>query len=190
MAATTARLLRFARPARHDGPGRLASVADVLAGTLHVMGYLARQRGVTLRCTIPEDLPAVRADEDALREVFTNLIGNAIDAAGADVRVGAARDGGGIVIDVEDDGPGVPEAVRRRLFEPFVSSADGTGLGLYIAARRVRELGGAIRCETGADRRGTVFTVEIPCGTAESPGRVDDERVGVTSSTRGAIAID
>lgn len=177
MAATTARLLRFARPARHDS-GRLVSIADVLGGTLHVMGYLARQRGVRLDSSISDNLPPMPADEDALREVFTNLLANAIDAAagsedgkdaGGTVRVNATEDRASIMVKIDDDGPGLPETVRRRLFEPFVTSGDaGTGLGLYIVARRVRELGGTIRCDTGDGRRGTLFTVEIPCNSQTS----------------------
>ena len=177
LAAATARLLRFARPAPRE-PGRLASVADVLGGTLHVMGYLARQRGVTVRSDVDAGLPPVPADEDALREVFTNLLANALEAAAAGdagrasgddaaglVHVRASTRGARVVVEVEDDGPGLPEAVLRRLFEPFVTSADGgTGLGLYIVARRVREMGGEIRCDTGGARRGTLFTVEIPLG--------------------------
>ena len=64
LSATTTRLLRFARPAPPD-PARPVSVADVLAGTLHVMGYLARERGVTMNCCIDEELPAVSGEEDS-----------------------------------------------------------------------------------------------------------------------------
>jgi light-regulated signal transduction histidine kinase (bacteriophytochrome) len=95
----------------------------------------------------------VAADEDGLREIFTNLIANAIDAAGSMTRErgnathsgwGAARQCVASVAacdcHVEDNGPGLPEAVRRRLFEPFVTTRDtGTGLGLYIVGCRVRE---------------------------------------------------
>lgn len=182
LSSTVTRLLRFARPAARHDPARPVSVADVLAGTLHVMGYVARERGVAVQCDIDDALPEVPGDEDALREIFTNLVANAIEATagtsapGPDgrranhhpagqVRVRATSGAGGrrVIVEVEDDGPGVPESVRRRLFEPFVTGDDkGTGLGLYVVGRRVRELGGDVRWDGEPARRGTRFVVELP----------------------------
>lgn len=165
LSMTTSRLLRFARPAGGsvtDGASR-ASVADVLANTLHVMEYLARQRRITLDRRIADGLPPVAADEDALREIFVNLIANAIESAGGRVTVSAERADGCVIVGIADDGPGLPDSVRQRLFDPFVTTRDGgTGLGLYIVGRRVKDLRGSIGHSAGIDGRGTTFRVELP----------------------------
>lgn len=180
LAGTVAKLLRFARPACGSAAGRATPVADVLAGSVLVMGYVARQRDVAVHYSADDGLPPVPADEDALREVFTNLIANAIEAAAA-----GASDGGtvwvtarrspeagadaGVRVEVADDGAGLPDAVRGRLFEPFATGRDGgTGLGLYIVGRRMSELGGTVRHDRvavdGSPR--TRFTVDIPAVVA------------------------
>jgi two-component system nitrogen regulation sensor histidine kinase GlnL len=83
---------------------------------------------------------------------------------------------------VSDDGPGVPPDVRERMFQPFVTARpDGTGLGLYIVARRVRELGGEIECRTG-DGAGTSFRVTLPCDPPPPPTTTTNEPGGVPST--------
>jgi signal transduction histidine kinase len=108
------------------------------------------------------------ADSDQLFRVLLNLAGNAVQAiehgrGAGEVSVRAAATEGDVVIEVRDDGPGVPEAARARLFEPFasVSRNDGSGLGLAIAAELVKAHGGTIAlAATGAD--GTVFRIRLP----------------------------
>jgi signal transduction histidine kinase len=113
---------------------------------------------------LPETLPAISANHDMLREVIFNLISNSIDATSGGGHVGVLCRGeeGRVKIEVRDDGPGLSPEVQDRLFEPFVTTKDGgTGLGLYIVGRRVREMGGEIHCETQKGE-GTVFTVILP----------------------------
>ena len=119
------------------------------------------------------------ADPDQLNRVLTNLVRNAIQALetlhGEDpgapdgaITLRSWREGSVAVIEVKDNGPGIPEAVRGKLFEAFQSSArsGGTGLGLAIAAELIRAHGGEIRLgETGAG--GTSFVVTIPDTVAE-----------------------
>ena len=70
---------------------------------------------------------------------------------------------GHLLVEVRDSGPGMPKSVRERLFEPFQSTKPGgTGLGLHVVGRRVRELGGTIACESSAGA-GTTFVVRLPC---------------------------
>jgi signal transduction histidine kinase len=160
---TVTQLLQFARPSNLVA-GDVA-VADVLGSTLRIMRHVANQRGVTIDSDFAADLPRVRASEDALREVFFNLLLNSIDAAGAGGRVSLVcrRDGHHVVAQISDAGPGIPPEVQDRLFEPFTTTKqNGTGLGLYIVGRRTRELGGEIHCET-ASGVGTKFTVRLPC---------------------------
>ncbi len=95
-----------------------------------------------------------------------NLVRNAVEALGAgpgEIRVTAAREGSGGVIDVSDNGPGIPDAVRSRLFQPFAGSSRGSGLGLAIARDLARAHGGDITLlSTGAT--GTHFRIAIPDG--------------------------
>ncbi len=126
----------------------------------------------------------IDADRDQLSRVLTNLLRNAIQAVeGAESEAGqiaeghvtlcAWREGSVVTIEVRDNGPGIPERVRPRLFEAFQSAAKpgGVGLGLAIAAELIRAHGGEIRlARTGPE--GTVFHVSVPDQVVElRPGR-------------------
>lgn len=116
-------------------------------------------------------------DEDQLRQVFVNLLANAVDASPegvavritterVGVRVGDRRNGGkdvpGARISIADRGPGMDEETRARIFEPFFTTKKrGTGLGLAIAKQIVEQHGGRIRAESRPGD-GTRFTIELP----------------------------
>jgi signal transduction histidine kinase len=106
----------------------------------------------------------IAVDRQALARVFVNLLQNAIDArpAGVRVRIATAVAADRVRFAVTDDGPGVPEPLRARLFEPyFTTKTSGTGLGLAICRRLVESHGGTIRLShAGVD--GTEFTIELP----------------------------
>jgi len=112
----------------------------------------------------PFDLDAANADRDRLEGVFVNLFENAVLSSDAPVHIAARarRQDGLAIVDVEDDGPGLADAVRDRIFEPFVTSrAGGTGIGLAVTRQIVHEHGGtiAVRSPVGGP---TVFTVRLP----------------------------
>jgi signal transduction histidine kinase len=110
----------------------------------------------------PEDVK-VRADPLLMREVITNLMNNAIDAApsGGHVTATTGRRGSRPYFSVADDGPGISEHARDRLFEPhFTTKEGGTGLGLFMSYGIVREHQGQLIYE--GSRRGAVFTVVLP----------------------------
>lgn len=122
----------------------------------------------------------IDADREHLNRVLTNLLRNAIQALEQQqgeqdgrVVISSWREGAVVVIEVRDNGPGIPERVRPRLFEAFQSAAKpgGVGLGLAIAAELVRAHGGEIRLH-GTGPGGTVFHVVVPDAVAElRPGR-------------------
>lgn len=108
------------------------------------------------------DLPGVEVEVDstALREALSNIAVNAAEALredGGKLTVSANSNGRLVTIEFEDNGPGIPEEVRAKLFEPFVTGkADGTGLGLPIARRLLRDLGGDLEM-VRSDSTGTMF---------------------------------
>jgi signal transduction histidine kinase len=118
------------------------------------------------------EVPPIVAFAGELRQVFSNLLTNAIDAAAGariDIRVRQARDRAGrkgVKVLVADTGTGIPESLKSRIFEPFVSTKEtrGTGLGLWVTSEIVRKHGGSIRVRSCArpDRHGTVFRVFLP----------------------------
>jgi signal transduction histidine kinase len=114
----------------------------------------------------------VRADSEQIKQVLINLVQNAADSIGAKgvIRLGARRDRvrladgetGVVILEVEDNGRGIPPEVQKRLFDPFFTTKDnGTGLGLSIAARIVEKHGGALQYQTRINR-GTTFGIVLP----------------------------
>jgi signal transduction histidine kinase len=124
----------------------------------------ARTKEVQLALRESPEEVKVRADPLLLREVITNLVNNAIDAAPANghVELKSGRRGNGWpYFSVTDDGPGVTDDQRHHLFEPhFTTKEGGTGLGLFMSYGIVREHQGQLNYE--GNRRGAVFTVTLP----------------------------
>ncbi|HUA38153.1 MAG TPA: ATP-binding protein [Candidatus Sulfopaludibacter sp.] len=113
----------------------------------------------------PSEPVWVRADTQQIKQVLINLIQNSADSIGDNgVITLRARNGmgGQAIMDVIDNGKGMPPEIQQRLFDPFFTTKDGgTGLGLPIAARIVEKHGGELRYQTQANR-GTVFSVVLP----------------------------
>jgi signal transduction histidine kinase len=121
------------------------------------------------------DVTSMEGDEDLLHRVVSNLVLNAVQAAGKGARItvrtgrpppGELPMGAGIenpvTLQVHDNGPGIPDTVRGRLFEPFVTGrVGGTGLGLAIVQRAVEAHRGLVLVDT-APGKGTTFTIYFP----------------------------
>jgi signal transduction histidine kinase len=140
-------------------------VTDGLESTLVMLGYKLGD-SVTVVRDYGTGVPRIDAYPGELNQVWTNLIDNAIDAmSGAGtLRLATRAEGGDVVIEVGDTGPGMPAEVAARAFEPFYSTKEvgkGTGLGLDIARRIVVERhGGSITIDS---RPGdTVMRIRIP----------------------------
>ncbi|MCM2256658.1 MAG: ATP-binding protein [Vicinamibacteria bacterium] len=153
---------QFARlPAANLAP---ASLHEVIEQALSL--YEGLFPDVKLSRELAADLPALRIDVEQIKRVVVNLVDNAIDAVDRrgtvkltttfDKAQARAR------LTVEDDGPGVPEADREKLFVPsFSTKRRGSGLGLAIVARIVQEHNGTIRVED-AQPHGARFVVDLP----------------------------
>jgi signal transduction histidine kinase len=176
--------LDYARPATPEK--HHLDLAQILEQTIRLVSGRAANQGVAIECETPDEPIRVDADAGQMRQVFLNLLLNALEAAPADGRVhvrmrpeeasGAAGAtprpgavGRWLVIDVADSGTGLASDVKQRLFEPFVSTKDtGTGLGLPICKRVVEEHGGTILADN-RPQGGAVFTVRLPIETAVEP---------------------
>ena len=141
------------------------TVTDGLESTLVMLGYKLGDR-VTVVRDYGTDVPRIEAYPGELNQVWTSLIDNAIDAMGGagTLRLAARADGGDVVIEIGDTGPGMPPEVAARAFEAFYTTKDvgkGTGLGLDIAQRIVVERhGGTITIDSQPGQ--TVLRVRIP----------------------------
>jgi two-component system sensor histidine kinase HydH len=155
-------LLDFARPA---APRRAATdLRAVAAQALDLVRARAQQQGVALDLRAGAKPAEAEVDRDQMETVLVNLFLNGLDAmpGGGRLTVEIGEEAGGVVLEVRDTGPGVPESVKGRLFTPFTTTKEtGTGLGLSICRRVVREHGGEIAASDGHGR-GACFTVTLP----------------------------
>jgi two-component system NtrC family sensor kinase len=138
---------------------------------------------VTIHTNLEQSLPYVRVSEAELQQVFLNLINNSLDAmekTGGAVNISTRTEQGSfgreIVIDVGDDGPGIPKANLTRIFDPFFTTkpvGKGTGLGLSICYGIIKKLGGDIQVQSVMGK-GTKFSIRIPVRDAnENNSRAD-----------------
>lgn len=147
------------RATEHD-----SDIHDGLEDTLIILGH--RLRNVEIQRDYDRTIPPIRMYGNTLNQVWTNIIDNAIDAMNGSGRIvlRTRQDGGNVVVEIEDTGPGIPPEMLPRIFEPFFTSkpqGHGTGLGLDTAWRIVsEEHNGSI---TATSRPGqTVFRVSVP----------------------------
>ena len=122
------------------------------------------------------DLPSIQGSASELREVFTNLINNAIDAmpTGGEIRIGSSINNSNIVITIEDTGSGILEAVRDKIFDPFFTTKgpQSSGLGMSVSYGIINRHRGNIRVNS-VEGEGTTFNIILPIDVS---GRSIEER--------------
>jgi signal transduction histidine kinase len=159
---TVARYLQFARA--EAGAPEGGDAAAALAATLDLLEGDCRERGVAVeRGDLAAPAP-VALDHESLKQVFLNLILNALEAmpAGGRLAAGRAERGGRIGFAIGDTGPGIAPDVQRKLGEPFFTTkATGSGLGLFLTRRLVQSSGGDLEVASEPGR-GTTCTVWFP----------------------------
>jgi signal transduction histidine kinase len=143
----------------HDSPVDLRALADDVVARLRVQGA-APNVAVEIH-----GHATVQGDESKLRQVLTNLLGNAVEACGAQGRVVVLIDDhrpGTITVEVADTGPGIALGAREHIFEPFFTTkTTGSGLGLAISRAIARAHGGEVVVVSTTDR-GTTFRLTLP----------------------------
>ena len=188
-------LLSFAR--RQEGERQLQSIRPILESTHQLLKNQLLAARVELTLEFEPGLPEVEVHANQIKQVFVNSINNAAQAisstrksaGGGRIEIVTKCEPDGLSVHITDNGPGVPENIAQRVFEPFFSTkseGEGTGLGLSICLGIVKEHGGNIRVEPGGagSGRGATFVVELPTGVrtelsplalgAESPSKVEE----------------
>ena len=176
----------FLNMARQKPPARVAvQLGDIVRAAADMLGYTLRSHGIQVELELAEGMPDVRADPDQLGQVVLNLMVNAqqalMDSEGPRVLslstgVEESRPGREprLWLRVADSGPGVPEAVRERLFESFFTTKAagfGTGLGLSVSRSIVREHGGELLLEAHeSEHGGASFRLSLPISGELSTG--------------------
>ncbi len=136
-----------------------------LENTLLILKYKLRKKNITVMREYAEAAPLIKAYGSELNQVWTNLIDNAIDAlpTGGTLKVHTKLEPTDFLVEIRDNGAGISEDVRARIFEPFFTMkpvGEGTGLGLDTVARIVRKHRGNIRVESKPGD--TCFQVRLP----------------------------
>jgi len=172
VSALVSRFLDFARPSQLDlRASNLATVVDRCLKTVSEQGACEK---VKIQRDFATGLPQVMLDQDLCDQVFTNLFMNACEAmgdSGGDLRVSLRASNektgeGGVVVEIEDSGPGVPPELKEQIFNPFVTTKkSGVGLGLAIVSKIVDAHGGSLKLVSGPGQ-GACFRVEFPAVAA------------------------
>ena len=138
----------------------------VIEEVIGVLGREAERRGISLEAKLSREELVVAAASDAVSDVVSNLVVNALEAVsrGGHIFVSASVADGMFAVTVEDDGAGIPLAVRDKILQPFFTTkTQGTGLGLAIVVRRVSEFRGQLDWKSPArEGKGSEFRVLIP----------------------------
>ncbi|MDX1614354.1 MAG: GAF domain-containing protein [Candidatus Promineifilaceae bacterium] len=163
------RLLEFQRP---KGGEQTRQDIPLLLDEILVLASKQLQRaGVTVTCDLPDDLPAVLGVGDQLKQVFLNLVLNALEAMphGGVLAIDVQSASDELIIRFHDTGAGIKPDSLEQLFEPFFSTKHGgTGLGLAVSQEIVRSHGGALSAENRPEG-GATFGLTLPVQTAKQP---------------------
>jgi CheY-like chemotaxis protein len=157
-------------------------VNDVVHRTVQLIEYEVRLRQIELVTELTPEPAVVRADRLQLQQVLVNLLTNAVHAVGGNppdrprrVTVRTSRREARVAMEVEDTGPGVPDALVRQIFTPFFTTkepGEGTGLGLAISFSLIERSGGTLEVHRGA-QGGALFRAELPSAQLSGEHRLD-----------------
>jgi len=195
-------LLSFARPQKPER--KPVSLNSLIASVLEIVNYTLRTSNIELVPQLDAKLPLVMADATQIQQVLLNVLNNAYQAIeaqgrpGGQIKISTETAGGRARILIQDNGPGIPEEVLPRIFNPFFTTkgvGKGTGLGLSLCYGIIKEHGGTI---TPVSRygEGATFIIELPVSeiprdmttAPESPEtRLTDSREG---AGRRVLVID
>ncbi|MCA9445889.1 MAG: response regulator [Candidatus Omnitrophica bacterium] len=168
-------LLSFARERKPEK--RPANLNDLVRNIADLRQYDLRTRNVTLVTRLNEEIPSTMVDTDQIQQVLLNMVNNSAQAIpqgqGGRIEIATSRKDDWLFIEVEDNGKGIPENIREKIFEPFFSTKGektNNGLGLSISYGIVKEHGGEIQVGPGISG-GTKMSIQLPIvhALSESP---------------------
>ena len=196
-----ARIVRtFLAMARQQQPERApVAISEVVSAALDITGYALKTSGIEVTLDLAKNVPPVHADADQLHQVFMNLIINAQQALQDQplprrLSVKSCYDliGNSIRIVVADNGPGIPAAVRSRIFEPYFTTkavGAGTGVGLAVCLGIVEAHGGTLVVD-GGEGTGAVFTIVLPAASPEECSAAESKPLHARAGQRTALVVD
>lgn len=161
----TYKLLSFAR--KTDPREQDVQLNELLDELVALSAQRAKYGNITITTDFQEDLPTVMVSQSEMQQVFLNLINNSMDAMekrGGKIEVRTRLEGRHLVVEISDNGPGIPRANLGRIFDPFFTTkpvGKGTGLGLSICYGIIKKYGGEIEVQSAPDVE-TTFRVKIP----------------------------
>jgi two-component system NtrC family sensor kinase len=182
----THKLLSFAR--KTDSRIQQIDPNAMIEDVVGLSNQRAKYSNVQIRTELAAHLPAIQVSPSEMQQVFLNLINNALDAlekTGGTVTVGSRHENEWVIIDVSDDGPGIPQVNLARIFDPFFTTkpvGKGTGLGLSICYGIMKKLGGEIEVKSTLNA-GTTFRLRFPLAkvTPASPQIPSDAPVSAST---------
>jgi signal transduction histidine kinase len=167
-------LLSFAR---QETPSELPMRAEQLVqSVVRLFEVTAEKDGIKLNVKIEEDEELGGSAVSAVRVGLSNLLLNALQAtpAGGEIVITQRIENGVLVISLQDTGPGVPDDLQQRIWEPFFTTKQrGTGLGLAIVRKRMQEAGGTARLISRVNGEGAKFELRVPLPTAQTQEEVN-----------------
>ncbi len=172
----TQKLLSFARKA--DSSKAVVCINDLIDDVVALSSQQARYSNVMITTGYSDDLPLVNLPQTEIQQVMLNLINNAMDAmekTGGLIHIDTSINEDAIIIQVADNGPGIPEISLSRIFDPFFTTkpvGKGTGLGLSICYGIISRMGGKISVKSNVGA-GTTFEIQIPYSENTDTNRTD-----------------
>jgi len=159
--------IEFSRPPKLKM--QKVSPSELVDQVLQLVDHRLESHNVAIEINRERWLPEIQADPEQLKEVLVNIIVNACEAIGYGVSIVIHEEesfleplGRVVVIRMTDNGPGIPESVKEKVFQPFFTTKEeGSGLGLSIAARIVEEHGGSLELSPKEDE-GSTFVISLP----------------------------
>ncbi len=160
----THKLLSFAR--KTDPVPRKVKINDIVSESITLCEHRVTSGSKMIKAELADGLPFTRISPSEAQQVFVNLINNALDeieSRGGEIKITTRREDDYLVVDIADNGPGIPDYVLPRIFDPFFTTkpvGKGTGLGLSICYGIVKKWGGDISVNT-KEGVGTTFHIRF-----------------------------
>lgn len=181
-------LICFSNPMKPDF--QLADINQLISHTLRLIEADAKTKKIIIDTDLNTDLPEISIDEGQITQALLNILLNAIQATGMDgrlkVKTAMIKNDTHVLVSVEDDGPGISDDVKGRIFDPyFTTNENGTGLGLPIVHKIVETHAGAIHITSPLDgKSGCNISIEFPIVK-----KVDDIIINQDFRIKGMVAL-